>query len=281
MANPFLVIIGGGSMGGAIAAGGVRAGVLDPRAVMVADPDVSKHPTFNAMGVRTVERAGSALTAMAEFERERPDLQGLGQILLAVKPQMLDAVAVEMGDHIRGRIVVSILAGTSTRRIIQLFGRGIRVVRAMPNLPASIGHGCTAICLGEGTTEEDSHFAHRLFEGVGPRVFSIREQLMDAFTALAGSGPAYLFHLAEAMEKAANDFGFAPEISRQLVRQTLLGSATLLAQSASSASQLRQAVTSKGGTTESALRELERLKVMDALLSAIKAARDRGMELGS
>src|SRR5690606_13250813 len=155
------------------------------------------------------------------------------------------------------------------------------VVRAMPNLPARIRQGATAICLGDGAAPGDDDFALALFRGIGPLVLRIDESLMDAFTAVAGSGPAYLFYLAEAMTRAATELGFDAPAAREIVKATLAGSASLLAQSSESPADLRAAVTSKGGTTEAATTVLDNAGVMNAIVRAITAARDRGRELAN
>jgi len=175
---------------------------------------------------------------------------------------------------------VSILAGTPSTKVRAALGDCVRVVRAMPNLAARIGQGATAVCAGAGAREEDAEAPVRLFRGVGPVVVLLEEPLFDAFTALAGSGPAYVCYLAEAMERAAARMGLDAETAGVVVRQVLSGAAGLLHEPGAGAAGLRAAVTSRGGTTEAAVRVLDEAGVMAAIERAIVAARDRGRELG-
>jgi pyrroline-5-carboxylate reductase len=151
----------------------------------------------------------------------------------------------------------------------------------MPSLPASVGQGCTAICHGPAISPHDAAYAERLFLSTGPVVVETPEPMMDAFTALAGSGPAYVFYLAEALTKAARQQGFEPEAAAAIVRQTIIGAARLLEERDQPPQALREAVTSKGGTTAAACAKLDELGVMDAFNRAIAAGTARARELGA
>lgn len=205
-------------------------------------------------------------------------------VVLAVKPQMFAAVAAELAPIMSGRserCVISIMAGVRSATIRERLGDRARVVRAMPNTPARVGQGVTAIAAGPGATEGDMAIAGRLFAALGPVVVRIDEGLMDAFTAVAGSGPAYLFYLAEAMERAAVEVGLDAAMARRVVAQTLRGAAALIdGDGQGDPGLLRAAVTSKRGTTAAAVASLERDGVMECWVRAIVAARDRGAELG-
>ncbi len=276
--HPPLAVIGGGNMAQAILAGFRASATGHPLSVAVAEPDAAKHTQLAPLAGAVVPDGPAAVRWLREHET--PDLPG--QILLAVKPQSLPGVAAELRPHLdRRRIVISILAGAPTSAIRDLLGPNAAVVRAMPNLPARIRQGATAICLGEGARPGDDDFALALFRGIGPLVLRIDESLMDAFTAVAGSGPAYLFYLAEAMTRAATQLGFDETAASDIVKTTLAGSASLLAQSPESPADLRAAVTSKGGTTEAATHALDGADAMNAIIRAITAARDRGRELAS
>lgn len=266
-----LVIIGGGNMARAIVRGGIDAGVLSPEAVIVCEPDAQKHGPFEAMGARATVSHADALGDLGD-----------GQVLLAVKPQMLGAVGEQVRGSLAGRgvVVISILAGTPSAKVRDALGEGVRVVRAMPNLAASLRRSTTALCLGAGAKEGDDAFAARLFTGIGPVVERIDESLMDAFTAVAGSGPAYVFYLAEAMAEAAVELGFEADVAERIVRETVAGAGLLLGGSTESAAVLRGAVTSKGGTTAAAIASLEASGVRERVRDALRAARDRGAELG-
>jgi pyrroline-5-carboxylate reductase len=276
-----LAVIGGGNMGEAIVRGALACGILQPAGIVVVDPAAERRRIFEAMSIRTTDSIGTCirdLAGMMAHSMER------GAILLAVKPQMMLGVAKDLSpalrDHFKyGIPVLSILAGMPLSRLHTMLGEHARLVRAMPNLPARIRQGATALCFGPTTTHDDQSLARELFESIGPTVVRIDESLMDAFTALAGSGPAYLFFLAEAMTRSARELGFDDATAASLVRQTLLGSAMLLAESSDDPSVLRAAVTSKGGTTAAAVDVLDHAGAMQTWIHAMRAARDRGAEL--
>lgn len=281
----WIAVIGGGVMGRAIIEGGVRAGVLRAEAVGVAEPDPGRRGWFEAMGCVVGESAGEVVGACDRRGAQAGVVESAA-IVLAVKPQMFESVGEELGPVVRAggeRHVVSIMAGVRAGRIAERLGERARVVRAMPNTPGRIGQGVTGIAAGPGATEADVAMASRLFAALGPVVERIEESLMDAFTAVAGSGPAYLFYLAEAMERAARAVGFEPAMARRVVGQTLRGAAGLLENEAGAddPAVLRAAVTSKGGTTAAAIASLEAAGVMEAWVGAIVSARDRGRELGA
>ncbi|HYE61950.1 MAG TPA: pyrroline-5-carboxylate reductase [Phycisphaerales bacterium] len=273
-----LCFIGGGNMARAIFDGARAAGVIDPAQVLVAEPDEHRRAHFNAAGVTAFADTPSALSALRTREGAHP-----GAILLAVKPQVLASVAPDLraftGADSTPRTLISILAGTTTAKLQAAISNSIHIIRAMPNTPAQVLQGATALCLGPGVTWDHAASAELLFRAVGPVVVRIDERLMDAFTALASSGPAYLFYLANAMIDAGVKLGFDPATSDRLVRQTITGAAALLAQSTSPPADLIAAVKSKGGTTEAALNVLARENVHNAFIAALTAARDRGREL--
>ncbi len=267
-----LAIVGGGNMASAILAGCARSGdpELAPRRMVVAEPDGARRAGLAALGAEVVASAG-------ELGRW---LGPSTQVLLAVKPQSLASAASDLDGLVSGRVVISILAGTASATVRSAVGADARVVRAMPNLAAGIGQGVTAVAVGSGAAEADAALAERLFGAVGPLVVRIDESLMDAFTAVAGSGPAYVFYLAEAMVRAAVATGFTAEQADAVVRQTIVGAGALLRGDARSAAELRGAVTSRGGTTQAAIAVLDGRDVAGAIESAVVAARDRGRELG-
>ncbi|MBU6414193.1 MAG: hypothetical protein KGS45_12050, partial [Planctomycetes bacterium] len=176
-------------------------------------------------------------------------------------------------------VVITILAGVPGARVRDALGPATRIVRAMPNLPAAIGEGATALCASAGMASGDDAFAEKLFAGIGPVVLRTSEELIDAFTAAAGSGPAYVFALAEAMEAAAQRQGFDAESARALVNQTIKGAALMLAESGESAATLRARVTSKGGTTEAALATMQERGFSEAIALGMNAAAARAKQL--
>ena len=269
--GPVLAVIGGGAMAHAILEGAEASGRLTGR-VCVAEPDEDRRAGFSC----AVASAGEAMRWLAEHEDE----PGVGQVMLAVKPQMLDAVAAEVRGLVGGRVVISILAGIRGERVRSELGGRCRVIRVMPNTPAQIGRGTTAVSVSAGACEDDAAFALSLFRGVGDVVVRIDEALMDGFTAVAGSGPAYVFYLAEAMQRGAEAVGFDPAMAREIVTETILGAAELLKRDGSSANELRARVTSKKGTTQAATDSFDASGVADSIVRGIIAARDRGIELG-
>ncbi len=271
MVGKRVAILGGGNMGKAIA----RAlwdnestiGIASDQ-VVIAEPDAAKHTGLRERNSCTV--VGSAREAM---KLVAPD----GILVIAVKPQMFAALASELGA-VGDRLVISVMAGCPSERVGRDLGGRCRVVRAMPNLAVTEGHGMTGLSAGPGATPADLDFGRRVFGSVGTCI-DIPESMMDAITAVASSGSAYVFYLAEAMAKAASEVGFEPQAAADIVKQTIWGAAWLLLEDPASAEDLRQRVTSKGGTTQAAIDVLDHSGVKDAIVRAIKAARDRGREL--
>lgn len=270
-------------MGRAIVLGGISSGVLDGERVGVVEPGVEARARLvresEGIGAVAVEQFGTMREGLDWLvSRERG---ALGGVMLCVKPQALGAVAGEL--HAWGalgeRPVVSILAGVSTRQLREVLGAGARLARAMPNLPMKIGRGCTAIAEDPAGDPGAMELARSVLGAGGQMVVALDESLMDAFTALAGSGPAYLFYLGEAMIGAGERLGIPRELCDRVVRATLGGSAELLRGSAEGAGELRRAVTSPGGTTAAALAVFEHLQVGASIERGIVAARDRGREL--
>jgi pyrroline-5-carboxylate reductase len=272
MLNP-LAIIGGGTMGHAIAARASRAGLFS--ALLVAEPDAARHAILRAAGATPLPSAGDAGRALADQEPQ----PGSGVVLLAVKPQVFPAVASELAPLMdRPRLVLSIMAGVRSASIHAALGPNARVVRLMPNTPGVIGQGVTAISTTPGATLADADLARRLFSQLG-LVVPVEEDLLDAFTALAGSGPAYVFYLAEAMVASAVELGFDPATASRVVRGVIAGAGALLQNSPDEPATLRAAVTSKGGTTQAACAVLDSRAVHAAITDAIRAGRDRAREL--
>ena len=268
-----LAVLGGGNMAQALVLGAVGSGSLNQRDIVVADPDPVKREIFTQAGIE----------AFANFADTAPRVVPGTQVLLAVKPQVLPDTAADLaaaaGDA--PRVFISVLAGTTGAGVRRTVGAHARVVRLMPNTPARIGRGITAITRSAGAEDGDDALARTLASSVG-RVADLPEELFDAFTAAAGSGPAYVFYLAEAMRRGAERAGIDPGDADRIVRAVLTGAAALLDHDPGTpAEDLRAAVTSKGGTTAAAVRALDDAGVMRAVEDAVIAARDRGRELGS
>lgn len=268
-------------MGQSIVLGAIEAGVLDAGGVCVSDPHAPARARFAERGVAAVSTIAEAMSwlAVREVSEGAP---GRGQVLLAVKPQSLE----EAGRELAGawgdgeRVVISILAGARSERVRAAVGGRARVVRSMPNTPARIRRGVTAVALGSGAIDGDEGAARSLFAALGDVVDLCDEALFDAFTAIAGSGPAYLFYLAEALIDAATRVGLSADVARTAVIATLAGSAELLARDpAGDAAALRAAVSSRGGVTLAATGVLDTAGVKANIERAVRAGVARGREL--
>jgi len=263
-----LGFIGAGNMAEAIARGILRAALLAPGAMIAADPDPARRRLFQEdLGIRAVEDN-------EEVVEQAP------VVLVAVKPQQFDKAVAPIGSLFGPEtLLVSICAGVSTRHIEEITATGTRVVRAMPNTPILVGRGIAAVCPGARATEDDLAAAERLL-GAAAETLRVPETLMDAVTAVSGSGPAYFFYLAELLAAAGAQVGLSEKDARRLARVTFEGAARLLAESGEEPEALRAKVTSPGGTTEAALRTFDALGFRKTVAEAVKAARDRGRELG-
>ena len=264
VARDGIVLLGCGKMGSALLAGWLEAGV-PATSVWVLEPN----PTdwLNGLGVPLTEGVPPA-PAVA---------------LLAVKPQMMGAALPALQALGNGKtLVVSIAAGTSIAAFEQVFGPRTPIVRTMPNTPAMVGRGITGICANAHAGAEGLALARALMSAVGQVVELDGEHQIDAVTGVSGSGPAYVFHLIEAMAAGGVAQGLSPEVAMQLARATVCGAGELAYRSPETAAQLRINVTSPGGTTAAALAVLmdEETGFPALLTRAIKAAADRGRELG-
>jgi pyrroline-5-carboxylate reductase len=262
-----LAIFGGGKIGEALVSGLLR-GERTPDDVVVCEQHGERAAYLTATyGVQIPDIAAAAQTART--------------LLLAVKPQDIDTLLAQLrpvvGPH---HLVVSVAAGITTAHIEARLPDGVAVVRCMPNTPALVDQAMTAVSAGSHATEEHLATAESLLGAVG-RVVRVPESQLDAVTALSGSGPAYFFFLVEAMIDAGILLGLPRTLAAELIVQTAIGSAVMLRDSGEHPVQLREAVTSPGGTTIAAIRELEIHGVRAALLAAIEAACLRSRELGA
>ena len=262
-----LGIVGGGRMGEAILSGLLEAGVCGADAITVADPRADRLDELAA-------EHGVATTA------DNAEAMGADVVLLAVKPQVLPAaVAADGGAVDDGALVVSIAAGTTTATIDDLLPGSPAIVRVMPNTPALVGAGATVVAAGPRATPEHVRTVQDLFAPLG-LVRTLPEASLDAVTALSGSGPAYVFLLAEALAEAGVLEGLSREDAVALANQTVAGAGALLVAGRGSPAELREAVTSPGGTTAAALQVLERAGLRAAVLDAVQAAAARARQLG-
>jgi len=262
-----VALLGGGRMGEALAVGLVDAG-WDPAMIAIAEVDADRRRVLETR-LPDVRVVPSPSWAAADAE----------MLILAVKPNDAPAALESCADVLpAGALVVSIAAGV-TLAALESAAPGHPVVRAMPNTGALVGRGAAAIAAGAHATEIDLELAERVLGAVGI-VVRVPEYQLDAVTGLSGSGPAYVFLVAEAMIEAGVLVGLPRETADALVRQTLMGAASLLTEGGDSPEQLRAAVTSPGGTTAAGLQVLEAHGVRAAMMEAIQAATRRSTELG-
>lgn len=261
-----IAFVGGGNMARSLI-GGLIARGAQPAQLAVSEPQESLRQALAAdFGVRVSD---DNLDAARDVEL----------LLLAVKPQAMRTVCEGLSGKLDNAIVVSIAAGITCSQIQRWLGSAGAVVRCMPNTPALLGVGATGLYATPSTTATQRAAAEAVLGAVGLCVWIEDESQMDAVTALSGSGPAYVFLLAEAMQDAAIAVGLPVEAARQLTRQTLLGAARMLTEGEETAATLRQRVTSPGGTTQAALESFEADGFRAAVERAIAAAQRRGAEL--
>ena len=265
-----IAFIGGGNMARSLIGGLVARG-HQAHSIRVAEPVAALREALQQdFGVQTFENAPAAA-------------QGASQWLLAVKPQVMRAVCQELAALAQAGtpLVLSIAAGITATQLDTWLGGSLPVVRAMPNTPALLGVGITGLFANAATSSVQRDAAATLLQAVGPTVWIDDEAQMDAVTAVSGSGPAYVFLLAESMQAAGVAQGLRADAARALVQQTLLGAATMLAQLPEPANVLRARVTSPGGTTQAAIEAFEAGGFRGLVEQAIAAATRRGRELSA
>ena len=262
-----LAILGAGVMGETVLSGLVRAG-WSPERIVATD----RRPQ------RQLELTARYCITMLENPEAVADVD---TVVLVVKPQDMTDLLAEIAPALQpGTLVVSLAAGVDTASIEAALPAGTPVVRVMPNTPAQVDEGMAAISAGSASTDEHLERVTEILSGTG-RVVALPERYQDAVTAISGSGPAYLFFVVEAMIEAGVHLGLPRDTATELVVQTMLGSAKLLRETGEHPTVLRERVTSPGGTTAAAIRQLEDHKVRAAFLSAIEAARDRSRDLAA
>jgi pyrroline-5-carboxylate reductase len=260
--------IGAGNMAEALIRGLVRGGHISGDRVLASAPRRSRIDELRAT-------YGIGVTL-----DNREVARGSEIVVLAVKPQILPKVLRELGDQIRpDALVISIAAGIGTETIEQSLGDTVRVVRAMPNVPATVGAGATAISAGQRAGEADLETARVIFDAVGITV-TLDEIHLDAVTGLSGSGPAYIFLIIEALADAGVKVGLSRRDAQRLAAQTLMGSAKLLLETDEHPGRLKDMVTSPGGTAIAGLHTLEEGGLRTTLINAVETATKRARELG-
>ncbi len=266
-----IAFIGGGNMAAALIGGMLHDAPEGARpSIVVAEPDEERRRTLTL--TLDIDTAEDNLAA----------LDGAQLVVLAVKPQTMRSVAEQLGPHLAaGQLVVSIAAGVPVDALRGWLGGHEAIVRAMPNTPSMVGCGATGLYAAEAVSREQRSDAESLMRAVGIVQWLDRESQIDEVTALSGSGPAYVFYLMESMQAAGEELGLDADMARLLTLETVYGAAKLALAADDSPAELRQRVSSPGGTTEQAISELESSGVRGAFSRAILASRDRSRELAA
>ena len=270
-ANRRIGFLGGGNMAEALIRGLVRGGHLEAAQV------TASAPRRERLDELVAAYAIATTTSNAEMARAADIL------VLSVKPQIMDKVLREIAEHVRkDALVISVAAGVDTETLESALSRSgevVRVVRAMPNVPALVGAGATAISAGAHASSEDLAIARAIFDAVGITV-TLDEGQLDAVTGLSGSGPAYIFLILEALADAGVKVGLSRRNAQRLAAQTVMGSAKLLLDTDGHPGQLKDMVTSPGGTAIAGLHTLEQGGLRTTLINAVETATKRSRELG-
>lgn len=266
-----VILVGCGNMGRAMLSGWLTAGRLAPEDVAVVEPSADNAERARKLGVTVVAEAGSLAPDL------RPEL-----IVLAMKPQSVNEVVPAYRGYAQtGSAFLSVAAGTPIATFEALLGSDTAVIRCMPNTPAAIGCGMMVTVGNANIDAPTERFVADLLSANGEVARVVDEELMDAVTAVSGSGPAYLFHFVECLARAGEKAGLPADVSAQLARQTAFGAASLIVETGEDPAELRRQVTSPNGTTQAALDVLmgeERLARL--MQDAVEAARARSVELG-
>ena len=263
-----LAVVGGGRMGEAIVGGLISAGTLSPETITIAEPNADRRATLHVTYGVTCVGAG------------RDAVQDADVVLLAVKPQVMDAVVADLSDLLAGTLVVSIAAGITCARLESALPAGTPVVRVMPNTPALVGEGMALISGGSEATVEHVELVHALFSAIG-KAAVIEEKHQDAGSAISGSGPAYFALVIDALARAGVAQGLSRDVAQALAVQTMRGTAVMLEQTGMHPEELVDGVTSPGGTTIAAINRLESHGVRSAFAKAVRAAVKRSKELSA
>ena len=263
---PPVAFIGGGNMASAIIGGLIRQGVPAARIQVVEPYEPQRAVLLQQFGITALPAADASL-ATAQL------------VVWAVKPQTFNDAATAVAEHTAHALHLSVAAGIRTSSIAGWL-RNEHIIRAMPNTPALVGMGTTALFAREGVTPAQQALAEQIIRTTGQCIWVQQEQQLDAVTALSGSGPASVFYFLEAMVQAGVDMGLSPEQAHQLAIGTFTGASQLAAQSSESPAVLRERVTSKGGTTYAALESMRGAQLGQHFITAMKAAEKRATELG-
>lgn len=261
--------IGAGRMATALARGCVQAGLVDAEQVLAADPSDAARQAF------ADQVAGAAVT-----DDNHQVLASAETVTLAVKPQMMLAVLEDLACQVENRhLLVSIAAGITLDKMAAALPSATRLVRVMPNTPCLVGFGASCFCRGPKASENDGKLVKQMLESVG-RAFEVEEHHLDVVTGLSGSGPAFVYLVIEALAAGGAENGLNPDLALELAAQTARGAAEMVLETKMSPAELRQQVTSPGGTTLAGLETLVELEAARAFRDAVASATRRSRELG-
>jgi pyrroline-5-carboxylate reductase len=267
--NKIIAIIGTGNMGDALVSGLIGSGSSNPQNIICSDVRKDKLDKIKTMyKVRTTT---SNLKAVSQADI----------VIYAVKPQLMASVLIETGKKLdMSKLVISIAAGVPLAAMESCIDKDMRLIRVMPNIAAAVKEAATAIAAGAHATKEDIELAMEIFNSIGRCIFLKENYLMDAITGLSGSGPAYIFLIVDALADAGVKMGLSRQDSLFLAAQTILGAAKLLIETQEHPGQLKDKVTSPGGTAIAGLATLESGGLRTTLINAVEAATNRSKELG-
>ncbi len=259
--------IGTGNMAQAILMGLIDSGYASNH-ILACSPSAAEKPELRALGLKLLTHDVNTLIEQSDI------------IIYAAKPQQLANIAATISDcPLENKLIISVAAGLTTDGISHAFNQCATIIRAMPNTPTLLKKGVTGLYATESVGKQQRQFSQQLFSSIGECVWIEHEAQMDAVTAIAGSGPAYFFLLAEAMIDAGVKLGLSTEQAQQLVNATAFGASSMLKQLPQTAEELRQKVTSPGGTTAAAMQSLIEAGLAEHVDQAAKAAYDRGQQL--
>ncbi len=266
--NYIIGIIGAGNMGEALIRGLLRSQLVRPYEV-IASARTKKR-------LNRLEKTYGIHTTLDNLQV----VDSTDTVILAVKPQNMDDVFTQIKPHMQQRhLVISIAAGIDMQRMREGLGKKPKLIRTMPNLPALVDEGVTAVYTNARLPERYRRFAHQIFQAVGTTVDLRDEKLMDVITAFSGTGPAYFFAMMEGMRDAGIKLGLPPKMANELMRQTVVGAADIVDQTGRTPEELRAAVTSEKGTTWAAMKVFEQYDFWKLMHDAVRAAAKRSHEL--
>lgn len=267
--NKRIGFIGAGNMATALIKGILKANLFTSDFVSASDVDIEKLDSLkNEYGINIIFKDNEKLVAESDI------------VILAVKPQIFDKILKEISSKLdKSKLVISIAAGISTEYIENVVEKELKIIRAMPNTPALILEGATAIAPGSHADEDDVRIGYKIFDAVG-KVVVVDESQMDAVTGLSGSGPAYIFMIIEALSDAGVKMGLSRSVAMKLAAQTVMGAAKLQIETDMHPGRLKDMVTSPGGTAIAGIHTLEQGGLRTTLINAVESATMRSIELG-